>query len=541
MSAALEPARFSITGEFITRQARALWQEGSFKKAINLLECLEGEGAGLDLYEKILEGKMQLTGVNELELAEDNWTPPDNYPRMADIFTMAQEAEYAAAARQAAAEEQAVAIVRLEQQMQGWCTGEDASNLAAQTRNLTRMAGEECAAQLLAHFRKTRFAEPNPGPLIVSKPPALKEPEQEALAQASAGHASRLRLAHPQRAVLRHRLPRAFRMRCGSLARRALSNQPRTDFGKARLGEADLALWRRPSRPLQQAADPGAANENLGLGPASQPRLRKASSIHAMNFQITDNPDGSQSIAERLGNWVKEETQKRLDEEGLTAEFCALVDLQWAGDKFPVIRSPLGKLDHLMANPFHDEGPELEEVVKVGEDKYLLSTMGEADLHFTAEQLRVPRARYLKWRELRCGPVYERMFSKDPRVQAENLSSMVSSMENEAAELRRFLETGDRSGVYYERNFSFREQITRWAQDWAAELAQTAAGAKTLPYRETPHGSSVVKWCKWLAEQQHAITQADARLAYLTERIPLAKTELAALNASLPPEEETAA
>lgn len=68
-----EIVHFSITGEFITKQARDFWNlEGEHERAMELLGCLDGitEGQCLD----VLEGRAKLTGDSGvgIDLAADN-------------------------------------------------------------------------------------------------------------------------------------------------------------------------------------------------------------------------------------------------------------------------------------------------------------------------------------------------------------------------------------------------------------------------------------------------------------------------------------
>lgn len=63
-------AKFSITGEFITERMRDLWQSRDFKQAIKL--CLESlDGITIDQAMSIIDGKMMLTGVGDVDLVED--------------------------------------------------------------------------------------------------------------------------------------------------------------------------------------------------------------------------------------------------------------------------------------------------------------------------------------------------------------------------------------------------------------------------------------------------------------------------------------
>lgn len=69
---------FSISGDFITNHSRDLWAERKFSKAIALLKTLIGFTH--EHVESVLFGKSKLEGINNLDLVEDNWTPPDEYP-----------------------------------------------------------------------------------------------------------------------------------------------------------------------------------------------------------------------------------------------------------------------------------------------------------------------------------------------------------------------------------------------------------------------------------------------------------------------------
>jgi hypothetical protein len=64
---------FSITGEFMTRQCRDFWHEGLYSKSLKILDCLIG--ASHEVKMDILFGRKKLVGVNDLELADDDWQP----------------------------------------------------------------------------------------------------------------------------------------------------------------------------------------------------------------------------------------------------------------------------------------------------------------------------------------------------------------------------------------------------------------------------------------------------------------------------------
>lgn len=80
----LAKLHFSISGEFITGQARKFWQEAEYKKAFNLLGCLIG--ITLEQQIAVVEGRKQFTGVNELDLVDDDWERPSNYPLFSEML-----------------------------------------------------------------------------------------------------------------------------------------------------------------------------------------------------------------------------------------------------------------------------------------------------------------------------------------------------------------------------------------------------------------------------------------------------------------------
>lgn len=77
MLESVEQVGFSITGEFITQQARDFWTEHSYTRALSLLECLIG--STFEQREAIIFGQGKLVGVNNVEFQPDNWTPPEGY------------------------------------------------------------------------------------------------------------------------------------------------------------------------------------------------------------------------------------------------------------------------------------------------------------------------------------------------------------------------------------------------------------------------------------------------------------------------------
>lgn len=85
-----ETVCLSVAGEFITEHARNLWEERSFAKALDLLDCLIG--ITKEQQEEILFGRAQLIGVNNVELVTDEWTPPEHYcPSIKDALKQGEQ------------------------------------------------------------------------------------------------------------------------------------------------------------------------------------------------------------------------------------------------------------------------------------------------------------------------------------------------------------------------------------------------------------------------------------------------------------------
>jgi hypothetical protein len=82
---------FSIEGEFITEHVRNLWQERRFAHCLKTLGCVNG--LTRDQHEAIIFGKAKLTGVNDLELEEDNWQPPDPRYYCPSLLTAMEQGE----------------------------------------------------------------------------------------------------------------------------------------------------------------------------------------------------------------------------------------------------------------------------------------------------------------------------------------------------------------------------------------------------------------------------------------------------------------
>ena len=69
-----ETVNFSIAGEFITDTTRNLVAEGDWRKALSILDTLDG--FTYEMQVALLKCEQKLVGVNELELEDDS--PEDN-------------------------------------------------------------------------------------------------------------------------------------------------------------------------------------------------------------------------------------------------------------------------------------------------------------------------------------------------------------------------------------------------------------------------------------------------------------------------------
>lgn len=67
----------SISGEFITEHARNLWQECSYSKCLDVLDCITGTTR--EQHEEVIFGRSKFTGTKSLALEPDEWTPPEGY------------------------------------------------------------------------------------------------------------------------------------------------------------------------------------------------------------------------------------------------------------------------------------------------------------------------------------------------------------------------------------------------------------------------------------------------------------------------------
>lgn len=79
---------FSIDFEWLTDHIRALWAEGRYKNALDLLDS---SNCPKDQHKAILLGKLKMVGIDQGVLAADDWIPPAGYADPDNLREMAEE------------------------------------------------------------------------------------------------------------------------------------------------------------------------------------------------------------------------------------------------------------------------------------------------------------------------------------------------------------------------------------------------------------------------------------------------------------------
>ena len=89
----MEKVHFSISGDFITQQARSFWAEVEYLKTFRILECVIG--LSKEQIDDIIQGRKKLTGINDLDLVDDDWQPAkgDHYPSLHDVLKKGESEE----------------------------------------------------------------------------------------------------------------------------------------------------------------------------------------------------------------------------------------------------------------------------------------------------------------------------------------------------------------------------------------------------------------------------------------------------------------
>jgi len=87
-------ATFTLTGDFVTEKARDLWSQRQYKEAMDFLTN-SVEEMGREYQLQLLEGKMKLTGVNNLDFVKDTDFSIESYefyPTLAEALEIKNEA-----------------------------------------------------------------------------------------------------------------------------------------------------------------------------------------------------------------------------------------------------------------------------------------------------------------------------------------------------------------------------------------------------------------------------------------------------------------
>jgi hypothetical protein len=86
----MDTITMSIKGESVTTCARDLWREGRFAVALDVLSCTVPPQP-LELCLEVIYGRKKYAddGEGAWDVVDDDWTPPADYPALADIFAAA--------------------------------------------------------------------------------------------------------------------------------------------------------------------------------------------------------------------------------------------------------------------------------------------------------------------------------------------------------------------------------------------------------------------------------------------------------------------
>lgn len=154
---ATETVHFSIEGEFITDRARALWGEGAFAKAFDLLSCCIG--MSMDQQVEILEGRKKLTGWNDLDFIDDDWSPPEGYPSF--MTALERAGSFDAHELERRRHQEAEDCVREAEKIQNdeWTDGERAADAEFFINRARHLIGEDATEAMLIDLKNDRLKE----------------------------------------------------------------------------------------------------------------------------------------------------------------------------------------------------------------------------------------------------------------------------------------------------------------------------------------------------------------------------------------------
>lgn len=150
---------FSIQGEFITERARELWEEGEYKQAMDVLDCLIG--STLEQRIEIIEGRKKLIGVNDLDLVSDDWTPPEGYATFQEMLALANGGAELKRRREEEAEDKAnkIAEIALKAARGGYRDDDEIAETRILTAQIHKLIGRERGAELIENITTERIAE----------------------------------------------------------------------------------------------------------------------------------------------------------------------------------------------------------------------------------------------------------------------------------------------------------------------------------------------------------------------------------------------
>lgn len=199
---------------------------------------------------------------------------------------------------------------------------------------------------------------------------------------------------------------------------------------------------------------------------------------------------------------LTERLDKELEDEGLTKEFISYVDLEPAGNCFPVmLHRPGDNWEEYYQNP------EKAELLEDGRYTVYRPT-GRGILTaeiMSTDTVKIYRARYLFYRDKAAEPMYRRFFNPTPDEVRSDLYRVQYNLQERRCKIRA----------------EQRDEWPKWRkfeQEWQAEIAMVRAGEKP-PHRETPTGETVRGFVRWLIKSLDSIAENEQELVEVEERL----------------------
>ena len=158
---------FSISGDFITDQARSFWAESEYEKAFRILEC--AIGISKDQMDDIIQGRKKLTGVNDLDLVDDDWKPAANvhYPSRHEVLKKGESEEELQSYKEREAKEYIKRQVYLEYELD-FPTGASSDEARMCKQKAKQLIGVEEYENLLEEYVAEYEYTQNPKPAVSS-------------------------------------------------------------------------------------------------------------------------------------------------------------------------------------------------------------------------------------------------------------------------------------------------------------------------------------------------------------------------------------